>query len=81
LSSEPKETNRGDPINYSRYYVKRLMAGQLIVGRSSRHHTRALFGLASLKPSWRAASASAAARSSQSLKTRNHLFNQFTFLP
>jgi len=29
LSSEPNETNRGDPINYSRYYVKRLMAEQL----------------------------------------------------
>jgi Protein of unknown function (DUF1549)/Protein of unknown function (DUF1553) len=29
LSSQPNETNRGDPINYSRYYVKRLMAEQL----------------------------------------------------
>src|SRR5207237_5589365 len=29
LSSEPNDTNRGDPINYSRYYVKRLMAEQL----------------------------------------------------
>ncbi len=29
LSSEPNETNRGDQINYSRYYVKRLMAEQL----------------------------------------------------
>jgi hypothetical protein len=30
LSSEPNETNRDDQINYSRYYVKRLMAEQLI---------------------------------------------------
>jgi uncharacterized protein DUF1549/uncharacterized protein DUF1553 len=29
LSSEPNGTNRGDPLNYSRYYVKRLMAEQL----------------------------------------------------
>ena len=29
LSSEPNETNRGDQLNYSRYYVKRLMAEQL----------------------------------------------------
>ena len=29
LSSEPNDTNRGDAINYSRYYVKRLMAEQL----------------------------------------------------
>ncbi len=29
LTSEPNETNRGDAINYSRYYVKRLMAEQL----------------------------------------------------
>lgn len=29
LTSEPNETNRGDTINYSRYYVKRLMAEQL----------------------------------------------------
>ncbi|MBI3697347.1 MAG: DUF1553 domain-containing protein [Acidobacteria bacterium] len=29
-TSEPNETNRSDPINYSRYYVKRLMAEQLI---------------------------------------------------
>jgi hypothetical protein len=29
LSSEPNETNRGDQINYSRYYLKRLMAEQL----------------------------------------------------
>jgi len=29
LSSEPNETNRHDQINYSRYYVKRLMAEQL----------------------------------------------------
>jgi len=29
LSSEPNDTNRGDPLNYSRYYVKRLMAEQL----------------------------------------------------
>ena len=29
LASEPNETNRGDQINYSRYYVKRLMAEQL----------------------------------------------------
>jgi hypothetical protein len=30
LSSEHNETNREDNINYSRYYVKRLMAEQLI---------------------------------------------------
>jgi hypothetical protein len=30
LSSEPNETNRDDQINYSRYYVRRLMAEQLI---------------------------------------------------
>jgi len=30
LSSEPNETNRDDQINYSRYYLKRLMAEQLI---------------------------------------------------
>jgi hypothetical protein len=29
LASEPNETNRRDQINYSRYYVKRLMAEQL----------------------------------------------------
>ena len=29
LSSEPNETNRNDQINYSRYYVRRLMAEQL----------------------------------------------------
>jgi uncharacterized protein DUF1553/uncharacterized protein DUF1549 len=29
LASEPNATNRGDQINYSRYYVKRLMAEQL----------------------------------------------------
>ena len=29
LSSEPNASNRGDQINYSRYYVKRLMAEQL----------------------------------------------------
>ena len=29
LSSEPNETNRGDQLNYSRYYPKRLMAEQL----------------------------------------------------
>jgi len=29
LSSAPNETNRGDAINYSRYYVRRLMAEQL----------------------------------------------------
>jgi hypothetical protein len=29
LTSEPNETNRTDAINYSRYYVKRLMAEQL----------------------------------------------------
>jgi hypothetical protein len=29
LSSEPNETNRGDQINYSHYYVRRLMAEQL----------------------------------------------------
>jgi hypothetical protein len=29
LSSQPNPTNRGDQINYSRYYVKRLMAEQL----------------------------------------------------
>ena len=29
LASEPNDTNRGDQINYSRYYVKRLMAEQL----------------------------------------------------
>jgi hypothetical protein len=29
LSSESNETNRADAINYSRYYVKRLMAEQL----------------------------------------------------
>src|SRR5215831_9532404 len=30
LSSRPNETNRGDQLNYSRYYPKRLMAEQLI---------------------------------------------------
>jgi hypothetical protein len=30
LSSEPNDTNRSDEINYSRYYLKRLMAEQLI---------------------------------------------------
>jgi hypothetical protein len=30
LSSEPNETNRADPVNYSRYYPRRLMAEQLI---------------------------------------------------
>jgi len=30
LSSEPNETNRYDEINYSRYFVRRLMAEQLI---------------------------------------------------
>ena len=30
LSSEPNDTNRGDDLNYSRYYVKRLMAEQLV---------------------------------------------------
>jgi len=30
LSSEPNQTNRDDQINYSHYYVKRLMAEQLI---------------------------------------------------
>lgn len=30
LSSEPNETNRDDQINYSKYYLKRLMAEQLI---------------------------------------------------
>lgn len=30
LSSEPNQTNRDDRLNYSRYYVKRLMAEQLI---------------------------------------------------
>jgi hypothetical protein len=30
LTSETNETNRDDQINYSRYYVKRLMAEQLI---------------------------------------------------
>lgn len=29
LSSEPNETNRSDQMNYSRYYVRRLMAEQL----------------------------------------------------
>ena len=29
LASEPNATNRGDAINYSRYYVRRLMAEQL----------------------------------------------------
>jgi hypothetical protein len=29
LSSEPNQTNRGDQINYSHYYVRRLMAEQL----------------------------------------------------
>ncbi|HYM09200.1 MAG TPA: DUF1549 and DUF1553 domain-containing protein [Bryobacterales bacterium] len=29
LSSLPNETNRGDQVNYSRYYVKRLMAEEL----------------------------------------------------
>jgi hypothetical protein len=29
LSSEPNETNRTDDLNYSRYYLKRLMAEQL----------------------------------------------------
>jgi hypothetical protein len=29
LASEPNETNRGDQINYSHYYVRRLMAEQL----------------------------------------------------
>jgi hypothetical protein len=30
LSSEPNETNRDDQINYSKYYLKRLMAEQLV---------------------------------------------------
>lgn len=30
LSSEPNETNRDDRINYSRFYLKRLMAEQMI---------------------------------------------------
>ena len=30
LSSEPNDTNRTDNLNYSRYYVKRLMAEQLV---------------------------------------------------
>ena len=30
LSSEPNDTNRADELNYSRYYVKRLMAEQLV---------------------------------------------------
>ena len=30
LSTEPNETNRADNLNYSRYYVKRLMAEQLV---------------------------------------------------
>jgi hypothetical protein len=30
LSSEPNETNREDQINYSKYFLKRLMAEQLI---------------------------------------------------
>jgi hypothetical protein len=30
LSSKPNESNRGDQINYSRYYPKRLMAEELI---------------------------------------------------
>ncbi|MBI1790104.1 MAG: DUF1553 domain-containing protein [Acidobacteria bacterium] len=30
LSSEPNDTNRQDAINYSRYYVRRLMAEQLM---------------------------------------------------
>ncbi len=30
LSSEPNDSNREDQINYSRYYMKRLMAEQLI---------------------------------------------------
>ena len=30
LSSEPNDTNREDELNYSRYYVKRLLAEQLI---------------------------------------------------
>jgi hypothetical protein len=30
LASQPNETNRGDQLNYSRYYPKRLMAEQLI---------------------------------------------------
>jgi hypothetical protein len=29
LTSEPNETNRSDELNYSRYYVRRLMAEQL----------------------------------------------------
>ena len=37
LSSEPNETNRDDQINYSRYYVKRLMAEQLIDAITGRH--------------------------------------------
>jgi len=28
LSSEPNETNRTDELNYSRYYLRRLMAEQ-----------------------------------------------------
>lgn len=34
LSSEPNETNRHDSLNYSRYYMKRLVAEQLIDGIS-----------------------------------------------
>ena len=30
LSSEPNDSNRGDQLNYSRYYLKRLMAEQLM---------------------------------------------------
>ena len=30
LASQPNDTNRGDQLNYSRYYPKRLMAEQLI---------------------------------------------------
>jgi hypothetical protein len=30
LASQPNDTNRGDQVNYSRYYPKRLMAEQLI---------------------------------------------------
>ena len=30
LSTEPNDTNRTDNLNYSRYYVKRLMAEQLV---------------------------------------------------
>ena len=34
LASEPNNTNRGDELNYSRFYVKRLMAEQLMDGIS-----------------------------------------------